>query len=457
LEIITEASLFCIFYSTNKLFTLWICATKSKFLDVSGLVSPTAHGHKLLSNATVAGGGTMRVRNQRGYLRLGQRKKGPDRWEFLWWDSEPSGVRVRRKAVIGTILQYPNLENAWQASNGLRVSINETRNRQREQTITVADLIDHYIATELASDQLDGGKSHATKTIYTDFLTRWVRPIWGSLNIRDVRTIAVENWLRKLTRGNGNPLAPSTKAKIRSLMSVLFNHAIRHEWLEQGRNPILLVRQGAKRQRIPEWLEPEELSALLSQLDRCFRVMVFLDAATGLRRSELLALKWVDIEFESQQIKVQRSIYGNVVGNCKTEASKKPVPMDPVLAAELWAWKQRSSYSQPHDWVFASPRTKGKNPYWPDIILSRIVRPAAARAGIRKHFGWHTFRHSFSTILIGNGENVKVVQELMRHSNCRCTLEIYSQARIQAKRDAQHRVIQMIIPRNGEATDAEER
>jgi integrase len=384
----------------------------------------------------------MRVRYQRGYLRLGQRKTGPDRWEFLWWDSEPSGVRVRRKAVIGTVLQYPNLENAWQASNGLRVSINETRNRQREQTLTVADLVDHYIATELASDQLDGGKSHATKAIYTDFLTRWVRPTWGNLNIRDVRTIAVENWLRKLPRANGSPLAPSTKAKIRSLMSVLFNHAIRHEWLEQGKNPMLLVRQSAKRQRIPEWLEPEELSALLSQLDRCFRVMVFLDAATGLRRSELLALKWKDIEFENLQIIVQRSIYGNVVGNCKTEGSKKPVPMDPILAAELLAWKRDSTYSHSDDWVFASPRAKGKHPYWPDSILSSVIRPALARSGIQKRVGWHTFRHSFSTILIANGENVKVVQELMRHSNCRCTLEIYSQARIQAKRDAQHRVIQ---------------
>jgi hypothetical protein len=49
-------------------------------------------------------------------------------------------VRVRRKAVIGTVLQYPNLDNAWQASNGLHVSINETRNRQREQAVTVADL-----------------------------------------------------------------------------------------------------------------------------------------------------------------------------------------------------------------------------------------------------------------------------------------------------------------------------
>ncbi len=397
----------------------------------------------------------MRVRYQRGYLRLGQRKKGPDRWEFLWWDIEANGTRVRRKAVIGTVLQYPNLENAWHASNGLRVSINETRNRQREQTITVADLVDHYIATELTCAQVDGGKSHATKTIYRDFLTRWVRPTWGSLNIRDVRTVAVELWLRRLLRVDRCPLANPTKAKIRNLMSVLFNHAIRHEWLEQGRNPILLVRQSAKRQRIPEWLEPEELSALLSQLDRCFRLMVFLDAATGLRRSELFALKWGDVEFENLQIVVRRSIYRSVVGNCKTEASKKPVPMDPILAAELWAWKQRSPYNQPHDWVFASPRTKGKNPYWPDIILSRIVRPAATRAGIQKHVGWHTFRHSFATILIGNGENVKVVQELMRHSNCRSTLEIYTQARIQAKREAQHRVIQMIVPWKG-ATEVQD-
>ena len=118
----------------------------------------------------------MRVRYQGGYLRLGQRKKGPDRWEFLWWDSEANGTRARRKAIIGIVQEYPNLENAWQASNGLRVSIKETRNRQREQAVTVADLVDHYSRIELATDQFDGGKSHATKTIYRDFLTRWVRP-----------------------------------------------------------------------------------------------------------------------------------------------------------------------------------------------------------------------------------------------------------------------------------------
>jgi integrase-like protein len=65
----------------------------------------------------------------------------------------------------------------------------------------------------------------------------------------------------------------------------------------------------------------------------------------------------------------------------------------------------------------------------------------------RVELAWHTFRHSLSTMLVEDGENLKVVQELMRHANCRCTLEIYSQAQTQAKREAQHRVIEIISPR----------
>src|ERR1035438_2715542 len=63
------------------------------------------------------------------------------------------------------------------------------------------------------------------------------------MNIRAVRTIAVEDWLNQLVRRDGRPMAPSTKAKIRNLMSVLFNHAIRYEWLEQGKNPMVANRQ----------------------------------------------------------------------------------------------------------------------------------------------------------------------------------------------------------------------
>jgi integrase len=64
---------------------------------------------------------------------------------------------------------------------------------------------------------------------------------------------------------------------------------------------------------------------------------------------------------------------------------------------------------------------------WP-MLLTKTVRPAAVRTGIEKRIGWHTCRHTYSTMLVANGENVKVIQKLMRHASSRSTLEIYSQA-----------------------------
>ena len=74
--------------------------------------------------------------------------------------------------------------------------------------------------------------------------------------------------------------------------------------------------------------------------------------------------------------------------------------------------------------------------------------PAGAplRAGMQKRIGWHTSRHKYSTMLVANGENVKVIQEVMRHASSRSTLEIYSQARTADKRAARQRVVQMIFP-----------
>ena len=202
---------------------------------------------------------------QQGHLRCVRHKKSPARWEYMWRESSPSGQRAHRTALIGTLEQYPTEESAQAALNGLRMKINETRNRQREQSIFVGDLIDHYIRTEL--DEQTNWRSHATCTVYREFLKRWIKPHWGRTNIRDVRTVAVERWLRQLKRQDGEDLANSTKAKIRNLMSVLFNHAIRYEWLEPGKNPITLVRQSAQRKLTPTVLEPHEIHSFLSEID----------------------------------------------------------------------------------------------------------------------------------------------------------------------------------------------
>jgi site-specific recombinase XerD len=78
----------------------------------------------------------------------------------------------------------------------------------------------------------------------------------------------------------------------------------------------------------------------------------------------------------------------------------------------LWLWKETTRYAGPDDWIFASPRAKGKKPFYPDMAMVKHIRPAALRAGIMRTIGWHTFRHTYSTMLIANGEKVKVVQEL---------------------------------------------
>jgi integrase len=188
---------------------------------------------------------------------------------------------------------------------------------------------------------------------------------------------------------------------------------------------------------------------LLQELSLRERTLVALDGITGLRRGELIGLKWCDVDFEQLQINVTRSVVHQVVGNCKTEASQKPVPLEASVAEDLWLWKQSTPYNRPEDWVFASPWTKGKQPLWPDSLLRRWIKPVAKRVGITKRLGWHTFRHTYSTLLRANGEDIKVVQELLRHANSKITMDVYTQALSPTKREAQGRVASMILPKRG--------
>ncbi len=182
--------------------------------------------------------------------------------------------------------------------------------------------------------------------------------------------------------------------------------------------------------------------------------MVLLAAATGLRASELLGLKWQDINFDSLEISLNRGVVHQVIGDLKTEASRKPLPLDPDLAQSLLAWRRMSPFDREHDWVFASPALRGKQPYWPENLLRRHIRPAAKRCGINTPIGWHTFRHSYATHLKANGEDVKVVQESLRHANSRITLDTYTQALTPAKREAQTKVVRMILPKRIQTAEA---
>ena len=378
-----------------------------------------------------------RTRYQQGSVQREKRRNGPDVWVFRWWVSASDGTSKRRKAIVGNVLTLPTEAVALKAARALRIDANVETPQAGTGPETIADPVAHYRLKELKGDG-HSRKSFPTRAAYECYLNNWILPRWKDHRLEQIKPVTVEEWLDGIKR------AKATRAKIRNLMSALFHHAMRYEWID--RNPIKLVRQSSKRERIPAVLELKELQLLLTKLSTRERTLVLLAAATGLRVSELLGLRWQDVDFENLELSVTRSIWHQVVGDCKTEASAKPVPLDGYMAEDLLSWHRQSPYPMQSDWVFASPTMRGKQPYWPDNLMKRYIKPVAKANGIHKNIGWHTFRHTFGTLLKANGEDVKTVQELLRHANSRITLEVYTQAVTSHKRAAQSKVVNMMVP-----------
>ena len=171
--------------------------------------------------------------------------------------------------------------------------------------------------------------------------------------------------------------------------------------------------------------------------------MVLVAGCLGLRASEVMGLQWQDIDWDELTIMIQRGSVHARVGEVKTITSKKAVPLDPTVATFLLEHRKKSAYSGPTDFIFPSPVNEGK-PRWQGTILEDYIKPAAYRAGIGK-VGWHTFRHSYETLLNSHGTDLKVQQELMRHANIQTTLNVYAQAVSEKKREAANNIAKSLL------------
>jgi integrase len=356
-------------------------------------------------------------------------KKADDSWFFRYYDVV-AGTRVHRNLRIGTVREFSRRRDAEKAVLSLRSTINsETRSPE-----TVSDLVAHYRKHELTLER----KAYATVEAHGTYLNLHILPKWKEYRLSEVKTVAVEEWLDNMT------LAPATKTKIRNIMSAVYSHGIRHEWITF--NPISKVRCSAKRLREPDVLTPGEFQALLRELPLRERVMVMIAGSTGLRRSEMFALRWSDVNFFTMEIAVTRSCVRNHFGNTKTEASRKPVPLHKSVCDVLAEWRGVSLYNTDADFLFPSLRMNGTQPLMPDMVLKKFLRPALVRAGITcKIIGWHSFRHSLATNLRSLGVDVKVAQELLRHANSRTTMDLYTQAISADKRTASLRQIELLL------------
>jgi integrase len=207
------------------------------------------------------------------------------------------------------------------------------------------------------------------------------------------------------------------------------------------RNPADLIRQSSKRSKIPRVLTAEEFKELLNELAEPYRTMVLVAGCLGLRISEILGLRWGDIDWGNLAVLVQRSVVGGNVYETKTEASLKPLPIAPDLAEALLLFRRQAAYVATTDYIFAGDSGK---PRWQGIMLTDHIKPAAVRAGVGK-VGWHTFRHTFSSILHNAGTNMAVQKELLQYADISTTMNMYTQAASPAKREAVHQVARVLL------------
>jgi integrase len=368
---------------------------------------------------------------QFGWLDLKARKNGPDVWVLRYREALQDGRKKERSVSIGTIQEFPSASLARKASLSYVLSMN---NKQTPGlSVSFGALMERYLAEELPA-------RHSTASRYRCWLKNHIEPKWRDFPIQNIKPLLVEDWLKKLD------LAPKSKAHLKTLMHVLFNAAMRWELIPYQHNPMSLVRvkDSSKRLKEPTLLTAQEFCALLEHIPEPFRTMCIVAMCLGLRVSEVLGLEWTDIDWDGLRIAIRQAyVYGRQ-GDVKTRASQKWMPLDPSLADKLRQHRFRfTSRPNNENWVFANPET-GK-PYWPGRVQENWLVPAAKKLGIGR-IGWHTFRHSHSTLLHALGVDLKVQQELLRHADVRTTLNIYTQSVPNALREANSKVVRLVIP-----------
>jgi integrase len=343
----------------------------------------------------------------------------------------------RRGEIIGTIEQYPTKADAQKASEHLRLTANTDNPTGR--MITFGALLDRYAADAMP-------ERHSTNLAYRSYIETHIRPKWGNAALSKLvakgAPFTMEQWLKSLV------LAPKTKGNIRNVMTVVFNCAMRWGIVELGRNPMTLVRvKGISRRQVePRVLTADEIRSLVAALStEPYRTMVVMALSTGLRCSELFALKWMDFDWDSLTLLVRRAVVDGVVGDVKTKFSQSGLPLDPALAEILFRWKRASEFGREEDWVFASPQKAGEAPLRSTAVLANHIKPATISAGLGGNVGWHTFRHTYSSMLRELGVDLKVQQELLRHADIRTTMNVYTQAVSAQKRAAHSKVVRMVL------------
>jgi integrase len=384
-----------------------------------------------------------RERFQNGSLRRVPRRTGPDVWEFRYRDHSKPGLPMRQMTL--SAIEYPTETTARRALQAKLLAINGSEAYVAQRSPTLGIVLDKFIADERLKEIrafrpgeiVDEGLKFSTTVGYLSVIKCHLRPEWGRVLLTEIKPLAVQEWLKQLK------LSPKTKQNIKAAFHRMMELAMLWGLMPAQRNPLSLVevKGGTKRMRKRPLLTPEQFQRLSNLLDQPYRTMVTIAMCLGLRISEILALKWPDFDFEAGTLLVTRGTVHGRIGRVKTEYSEDEMPLDPAFARVLLDWRKHCP-SKEGGWLFPNPNTGS---VWHACVLQgEVLVPAGKKIGV-EHLGWHSFRHSYRSMLDACGAPIGVQQKLMRHAQVSTTMK-YGNAYMTEKRKAHGAVVHMVLP-----------
>lgn len=374
---------------------------------------------------------------QRGSLKKVSRKEGAT-WVLRFRVSNAEGRRVEHTLPVGLVRDFPKEQDAWKEVDrlGLATRVNSDAPCPGRTRFNV--LAEHYLKADFGEDAVRP-KSVNTIPIIEHYVRDYLIARWGEEIADDIKPLDLQRWLKSLHTEKG--LAWTTIAKLRGIMHRIYKVGVLHERVTK--NPVQHVETRSKTNYKAIVITPQQTLAIIKALPFLLHsTLVLTCAATALRASEILSLRWADILWNESRIRVSKRWAKGEDGETKTEASDGYVPLHPLLADALRRWREQTPYAKETDFVFPSLKAKGKLPLYASTFVADYLRPAAIAAGVQiekgQRFGLHNLRHSLSNWLVNKAKvEPKTVQGILRHSKIQTTLDLYTQEDADEARAAQ--------------------
>ena len=280
--------------------------------------------------------------------------------------------------------------------------------------------------------------SHQT---YRGYIDNHIGPNIGDIPLEKLTSLNLQKLYKTLlTKGRVDRLEAKEQPKGLSAKTVRKIHQILSSALKLAQEQRIILANPAEGCALPKVKHREMKTLPVEQLQSFLREaresgvfeLYYLELATGLRRGELLGLKWEDLDLERGDLRVKRQvsrINGEVVeAPLKTKNAYRTLPLAEATVSVLKEQRKKVGSSP---WVFPSPNG---GPISPDSVLHMLHR-VLKRAGLPK-VRFHDLRHTFATLALQNGVDIKTVSGMLGHFSAGFTLDTYAHVTSAAQRQA---------------------